>query len=79
MRGFLILFVMLAAISTSGQARAEKRIALVIGNGAYQNTAPLNNPCNDANDISAVLQRLLARAEELVERVENHSIVRYAQ
>lgn len=28
---------------------------------------------------SAVLQRLLARAEELVERVENHSIVRYAQ
>ena len=58
MRGFLILFLMLAAISTSGQARAEKRIALVIGNGAYQNTAPLNNPSNDANDISAVLQRL---------------------
>ena len=58
MRGFLILFLMLAAIATGGQARAEKRIALVIGNGAYQNTAPLNNPSNDANDISAVLQRL---------------------
>ena len=58
MHGFLILLLALAAIATSGEARAEKRIALVIGNGAYQNTAPLNNPSNDAGDISAVLQRL---------------------
>jgi hypothetical protein len=58
MRGFLILLLALAAIATSGEARADKRIALVIGNGAYQNTAPLNNPSNDASDLSAVLQRL---------------------
>lgn len=34
----------------------EKRIALVIGNGAYK-VRPLNNPVNDANDISAALKR----------------------
>jgi len=58
MQGFLIVLMALAAIVTSSQARAEKRIALVIGNGAYQNTAPLNNPGNDAADMSATLQRL---------------------
>ncbi|NBO15409.1 MAG: hypothetical protein EBV20_09795 [Betaproteobacteria bacterium] len=34
----------------------ERRIALVIGNGAYT-VRPLNNPVNDANDISAALKR----------------------
>src|SRR5262245_55615364 len=58
MPGFLIVVMALAAIVTSSQARAEKRIALVIGNAAYQNTAPLNNPGNDAADVSATLQRL---------------------
>ena len=36
---------------------AEKRVALVIGNGAYKN-APLLNPTNDARDISARLRQL---------------------
>src|ERR1700730_17746612 len=35
---------------------AEKRVALVIGNGAYQNTAALANPVNDAEDVAAALQ-----------------------
>src|SRR5262249_23048511 len=39
-------------------AQAERRIALVIGNSAYQNTAELKNPQNDAQDISAALRRL---------------------
>lgn len=34
---------------------AEQRIALVIGNGSYAN-APLNNPENDAGDMSVALQ-----------------------
>jgi uncharacterized caspase-like protein len=36
---------------------AEKRVALVIGNGAYKNAPALPNPRNDAQDVSAALQR----------------------
>jgi uncharacterized caspase-like protein len=34
---------------------AEKRVALVIGNGAYSDTTQLVNPPNDANDVAAAL------------------------
>ena len=37
--------------------RAERRTALVIGNGAYKD-APLKNPVNDARDMAAALKRL---------------------
>jgi len=39
-------------------AAAEKRVALVIGNSAYQHTAPLKNPSNDASDIAEKLRQL---------------------
>ncbi|MDQ3819602.1 MAG: caspase family protein [Acidobacteriota bacterium] len=35
-----------------------KRIALVIGNGAYTNAPPLKNPPNDARDMADTLSRL---------------------
>ena len=35
----------------AGEARAQKRVALVIGNGAYQNVAQLPNPIKDATAI----------------------------
>ncbi len=38
-------------------AKAEKRVALVIGNGAYANATPLPNPRNDAEDVAAALKR----------------------
>ncbi|MGH6734859.1 MAG: caspase family protein [Methyloceanibacter sp.] len=41
-----------------GPASAEQRVALVIGNSAYQHTAPLKNPSNDATDMAALLRRL---------------------
>jgi hypothetical protein len=37
--------------------RADRRVALVIGNGAYQSGPPLPNPRNDAQDVAASLQR----------------------
>jgi hypothetical protein len=37
-------------------AEAQKRIALVIGNSAYQHTGRLANPKNDATDIAAALK-----------------------
>src|SRR5215813_9187513 len=39
-------------------AHAQKRVALVIGNSAYQHTSRLDNPKNDAMDIAAVLKQL---------------------
>src|SRR6476660_10196122 len=42
----------MALLAISGPAAAEKRVALVIGNSAYQHTAVLKNPSNDATDIA---------------------------
>ncbi len=37
---------------------AEKRVALVIGNGAYAHAPHLPNPANDAEDVAAALKRI---------------------
>lgn len=39
-------------------AATEKRVALVVGNGAYESAGLLKNPTNDAGDISSALQSL---------------------
>jgi hypothetical protein len=39
-------------------AGVERRIALVIGNGAYQYAPRLTNPVNDARDMAAALKEL---------------------
>jgi hypothetical protein len=43
--------------SLTGIAFAETRVALIIGNGAYQNAPRLPNPSNDAADVAASLKR----------------------
>ncbi len=60
MRGVLLsLCGVLAAAAVGAEAAAdEHRVALVIGNGAYTETAPLANPPNDANDMAETLERL---------------------
>ena len=55
--GYAVFFA-LVAVSQSQAAAADKRIALVIGNSAYQNTERLPNPKNDANDMAARLTSL---------------------
>jgi hypothetical protein len=54
----LALLCALAAVLAPVGALAERRVALVIGNANYSNTAALNNPSNDAEDMSGVLKRL---------------------
>jgi uncharacterized caspase-like protein len=44
--------------TASASASAGKRIALVIGNGAYTKAPPLKNPPNDARDMAATLRAL---------------------
>ncbi len=46
----------LVAVLAPGAAHAEKRIALVIGNAAYQVGSPLATPANDAGLIAQTLQ-----------------------
>ena len=41
-----------------GAAAQETRVALIIGNSAYQNVSPLANPVNDASDLAAALERI---------------------
>ena len=49
----LVVFVLLLLPSF---AHAQKRVALVIGNSAYQHTPKLTNPKNDAADVAAALK-----------------------
>ena len=44
-----MLFLVVALVFATGSALAAKRVALVIGNSAYEHTSPLKNPVNDAN------------------------------
>ncbi len=50
---FSIVFLILAVT----EAHAS-RLALVIGNGTYQNVSSLDTPVNDANEMAAVLKEL---------------------
>ena len=39
-----------------GECKADKRIALIVGNSRYQNVTPLNNPGNDASLMAETLR-----------------------
>lgn len=47
-----------AAAFSAANAQTQARVALVIGNSAYQGVPALPNPVNDASDVSASLTRL---------------------
>jgi hypothetical protein len=57
-RYFRVLLGALALLLWAGVAAAGDRVALVIGNGAYQNVLSLPNPPRDAADMAASLGRL---------------------
>lgn len=50
------VFVLAVFLLLSQPAFAEKRVALVMGNSAYEKVTPLSNPTNDANAMSAMLK-----------------------
>ncbi len=54
----ILLFLALLLFAPQASSAAQtQRVALVIGNSAYQ-TGPLANPVHDASDLAATLQRL---------------------
>lgn len=56
-RGLAFAFAALVALSAA-PAGAESRVALVIGNGAYESAPVLTNPPNDAKDVAESLKSL---------------------
>ena len=53
---FYSFFLAAALLLVAEPAFAEKRVALVIGNAAYQNVPRLPNPVNDGNTIATTLK-----------------------
>ncbi len=54
-----LLFVIVTTLSVlpiQAQVTGSKRMALVIGNGAYENVPELRNPRNDSKDLAAALK-----------------------
>jgi uncharacterized caspase-like protein len=54
----LALILIAIAVVFAVPVHAAKKVALVIGNGAYVHANPLPNPTNDAQDMSRALQAL---------------------
>ena len=61
MARFVLLWTLVLLGFWPHPAFAEKRVALVIGNGAYQNVAPLPNPARDAKAIVNFSGRLVLK------------------
>jgi hypothetical protein len=54
---FLVTAIAAAALLVSANvAKADKRVAFVVGNGAYKNVAPLPNPAVDAKSMAKLLR-----------------------
>src|SRR5262245_32501768 len=53
-----ILFAVALVIAAAAPVQAEKRVALLIGNNAYQNVPALKTAVNDARTLAGVLRKL---------------------
>ena len=77
----IYLIVSLAAL-LAGTAAEAKRLALIIGNGAYQHVPRLANPANDAIDMSAALKKLgfeIIEGRDLDEAAMRRAVKQFAE
>src|ERR1700720_230166 len=58
MRYLSVIFSLICMLFTTVSAHAEKRVAFVVGNGAYKNVAQLPNPAVDAQAMARVLRNV---------------------
>lgn len=73
---FMALAAFVSLAFASHEAFADKRVALVIGNSAYQNAPQLANPARDAAAISAMLRKAEFDVVESVHDVNNNEMRR---
>ena len=57
-RMFAAVVIAVAALAISSQGHAEKRVALVVGNDAYQNVPILRKAVTDANAVASGLRQI---------------------
>ena len=53
--GRAAVIAIVVTLAGAADARADKRVAFVVGNGAYQHANALSNPINDARDVAEAL------------------------
>ena len=58
MRYLTVIFSLICMLFSAHAAKADKRVAFVVGNGAYKNVAQLPNPPIDAKAMAAVLRNV---------------------
>src|SRR6516164_7563368 len=58
MRYLSLLVSLICLLFTAASALADKRVAFVVGNGAYKNVAQLPNPPIDAKAMAGVLRNV---------------------
>lgn len=58
MRFRTLILSAMCTVLMAGTASADKRVAFVVGNGAYKNVAPLPNPSVDAKAMAATLRNV---------------------
>jgi hypothetical protein len=58
MRFLTVIFSLICMVFTAGAAKADRRVAFVVGNGTYKNVAALPNPPIDAKSMAGVLRNI---------------------
>jgi hypothetical protein len=58
MRYLAVILSLFCVLVTAHTAKADKRVALVVGNGAYKNVAQIPNPPIDARAMASVLRNV---------------------
>jgi hypothetical protein len=58
MRTLTVILSLICMVFTANAAKADRRVAFVVGNGAYKNVAQLPNPPVDAKAMAAVLRNV---------------------
>jgi uncharacterized caspase-like protein len=72
----LVLTAFLSLVFASDAALADKRVALVIGNSAYQNAPQLTNPAKDAAAVADMLRKANFDVVESVRDADNQDMRR---
>lgn len=76
------LALVLSCSLWAGVAHAQKKVALVVGNSAYEHTPALTNPKNDADDVAQALRDIgfdVITASDLDKRKMDAALSRFAR
>jgi uncharacterized caspase-like protein len=78
----LVLALFVSSVCDSVAADAERRVALVLGNAAYQHAPTLPNPGNDQEDVARVLKRVgfdVVEGRDLDKRGMEQALARFSR